>query len=684
MAKRPPEKYEPGELDKVRSKLGEISPEEARRMAEVLGGEVGVERDPGAPQAKPAHSPASRKEGKGAPVRGRWGRVDVAEGPAKRRVRGRAPAERESVERKVAYVERLRMDRLCAQPEYQIKTPSSVIASFFSFLVDPPDLVSPDFTLGRLEEVYARLEGLVLAARQLAKMRQAGQAERFRAARPFDHAVLSAIRDWNLEAISAEIARLQQNARACKVEEYRPLLRALYGPWMRLSGLSLALHLRSALNAAFRAQREGDAATAEEQLGPKLRAAVEGLDFAFAELPRLFYPLLLKQVSDRYVPYEAFFQEKRRAILAFLGMSEVDVIAPARRVEEAPEARGAPRVEDEMPLVSEEAEGEGAADKGACGEPPERVRMALATLEGLFPGAGWDRLPAGPDLFPYFRGVLALPPGFALVHPRDPMQLVTVLCLAIKEMLYGFRSISLGAGSDKRGESLDFQAAVDGIIDRWHVHEERVTRHYLGSLMGYCRMIEISPDTRASPFAKRVEAELFELRRRWFLPRLKTRALLSAKASAASREEPGLHEDAATLALVLRQVGKDIDRAIRDGREQAAGGALPSCGTIDNPWERFSFEVPNPVSKRLVLLSGGEKNASRQTNAALVFYALAAVTVLDYLVNDESSWAYTEGAEVLFRSVRGEGEEPLYGVDDTVDADALFRQSLARRGEGQK
>ena len=38
--------YEPGELDKVRQNLGDISPEEAMRVANVLGGEIGVEKSP--------------------------------------------------------------------------------------------------------------------------------------------------------------------------------------------------------------------------------------------------------------------------------------------------------------------------------------------------------------------------------------------------------------------------------------------------------------------------------------------------------------------------------------------------------------------------------------------------------------------------------------------------------------
>ena len=37
--------FNPGELDKTRRNLGNLSPEESRRMAGLLGGEIGVERD---------------------------------------------------------------------------------------------------------------------------------------------------------------------------------------------------------------------------------------------------------------------------------------------------------------------------------------------------------------------------------------------------------------------------------------------------------------------------------------------------------------------------------------------------------------------------------------------------------------------------------------------------------------
>jgi hypothetical protein len=68
-----------------------------------------------------------------------------------------------------------------------------------------------------------------------------------------------------------------------------------------------------------------------------------------------------------------------------------------------------------------------------------------------------------------------------------------------------------------------------------------------------------------------------------------------------------------------------------------------------------------------------------RTNASLIFFTLAVTSVLDYLVNNEESWANTGRASPLFRSVDGEGMTPLTGVDTRIDAEAVFKQALKRR-----
>ena len=71
----------------------------------------------------------------------------------------------------------------------------------------------------------------------------------------------------------------------------------------------------------------------------------------------------------------------------------------------------------------------------------------------------------------------------------------------------------------------------------------------------------------------------------------------------------------------------------------------------------------------------------KQNNAALIFFALSIITVLDNVLNSETSWAYGDGYGSVFRSVNGAGVVPVFGVDDKIDADQIFKDALKRRQE---
>ncbi|MDR2080180.1 MAG: hypothetical protein LBP74_10725, partial [Treponema sp.] len=96
------------------------------------------------------------------------------------------------------------------------------------------------------------------------------------------------------------------------------------------------------------------------------------------------------------------------------------------------------------------------------------------------------------------------------------------------------------------------------------------------------------------------------------------------------------------------------------------------CEGVENPWETYNFQVPNPVSTRLDALLG-----KKRTNASLLFYTLAVTVVLDNLVNNDNSWAYdNERDSFLFRSVNNAGVIPVFGIDEKIDTETIFKQSL--------
>jgi hypothetical protein len=164
-------------------------------------------------------------------------------------------------------------------------------------------------------------------------------------------------------------------------------------------------------------------------------------------------------------------------------------------------------------------------------------------------------------------------------------------------------------------------------------------------------------------------ADLHWIKRLYFLPYYKFESLSPPPFQ--KKDITPIYPEIRKLRRYLTAVAAGIDQGSK------AGGAekRAPCDGIDNPWEPYVFQVPNPLSIRLdSLLAGKGKN-----NAALVFFTLAVTTVLDHMVNSEDSWAYSSRPGPLFRSVNGEGSQPLTGVDNRIDADALFKATLKQR-----
>jgi hypothetical protein len=131
---------------------------------------------------------------------------------------------------------------------------------------------------------------------------------------------------------------------------------------------------------------------------------------------------------------------------------------------------------------------------------------------------------------------------------------------------------------------------------------------------------------------------------------------------------------------MLRKYLTAVAVGIEQGTRMGGAEAKAPCDGINNPWDPYNFEVPNPVSRRLdMLLAPGKRN-----NASLIFFSLSVATVLDYLVNNENSWAYGSRPGPLFRSIGGEGVTPMFGVDKKLDADQIFKDAIKKRTQQHK
>ena len=692
MDNKPKAIYQPGELDKVRKKLGVVDETEAKRMAQILGGEVGTEKD----MPPPKFSSGSRRKTVEMAVPGRHrsrpGRmVEVLDAEetffgSKALAKMKAdPNDDPAILLRTSYGERVKMDRYASQFEYEIKNSIQVLVSIFSFVGEPADHVNPRFVSHRMNDYYAKVEQLVTSTRSLLPRNNARRSERLKKASPFVFSILENIRYWNIERIGSDLAKIQSHPRSVRVSEFADILRAIYKPLFILEKLDMDIHIKGAYKLLYKLILIEHPMESKEKNQDLIRIALSSFADIRREVHYGMYPLLMKLISDRWFPYEKLFIQRHRRFMAFISAVEDDQLMPLAMNPEQAENGNLEALRDDI-MKEEQGEEEKedpndpkviARKQQEAAEAAERkaVGHSVGALETLFPGAGWSKLAEYPDLYPYFAGIFELRHGYELIAPNDPLQQIAILMHIMENICVGLRYASFGVVTGSDGNSTSVNEVIGGIISNWQQYiDECYIKEYLPRLSDYCRLLEHSSDSKNSVFGKKNLNELRWIKRLYFLPYFKFEAI--GPPPFKSQEATVIY----THTRVLRKYLTLVAAGIEQGNRIGGAAAKAPCNGIDNPWAQYHFELPNPVSKRLdALLAPNKRN-----NAVLVFFALSTITILDNLINSESSWAYNNDSVCLYRSLNGDGSTPLFGVDEKIDADQLFRNSLKKRQAKQQ
>ncbi|MDR1788575.1 MAG: hypothetical protein LBR16_09040 [Treponema sp.] len=740
--------YAPGELARVRNKLGVSDPDEARRMAALLGGEVGRERDSDEERARTRArrddgDASGRRDSDAAAASGRrsagTGAADSGRGARKRRLQTLDPKRGEDEEEaardarkeklppeddpelpvRAGYLERFRMDRFAAQSEFDIKTAGQVLAAFFNFAGKAADYVSPAFVKRRMNDYYRQIETLVVSTRSLLPRNNLKRGEQLRKTSPFAYQILDTIRCENIEKISNDLAKIQGHPRQARVEDFADILRAIYRPLFILERLDFDSHIRGAYKILYKKLYLEHPLDAEEKYQNLIRMALAAFREVRRGLHYSLYPLLMKLLSDRWLPYETFFEERKNRFLAFIGAGAGDQIVPGvvTAAEERAEAeagadtgeaqsaeRGeapggaqdaaqpsgaagaaagsdaaspkgnaprAPRSSAPAPKAASAPRPDSEADDAELAAEKRAVNKGLETLETLFPRAGWQNSASFPDFYPYFADMFSLgEKGAVLIAPSDPLQQVMVLMRVLEELFFALRYVSFGTVIKPDGAPERLDESLEPLMNDWRYHyEQGFEKEYLPRLNEYVRLLEGSSEERNSRYCKKILTEMHALKRLIFLPFYKFEMLVPV--SIQKKDVYPVYPKVRQLRRGLTAAAAGIEKGLKEGG--AARRAV--CEGVQNPWAPYEFQVPNPVSRRLNALLSPQN----RTNASLIFCALAVTAVLDFLVNNEHSWAYTSPPGAPFRSKNNEGIFPQAGVDGRIDADAIFRQTMKKR-----
>jgi len=709
MAKKQKAVYAPGELSRVREKLGSLDDEEAKQLVQKLGGEIGYERTTDEEKNRQSTHQRVRHEKVEVKIGDRPGRPRRAvELPptveadssaiAKKKLQSRKdlnPADDPTIHLKTSYWDRVKLDRYAGQPEFEIKSGTQVFQSMLSLFSAGTDHVSPAFVTNRMTEYYKKIETLVVSTRTMFPRNNARRNERLRKTFPLVYAILDVIRYWNIEKISADLSRLQSSPKSVKVSDFTDIVRFIYKPLFVLSQLDPDNHIRAAYKILYKVLYIENPMEAQSKYQDLIRITLAAFFEVRREVHYLLYPLLMKMVSNKFISYEYFFAERQNRIMALLNVTEQDQISPSpiniqsdmkmseeqSKEEEQPEQfrhresqaadQGAgPNEESEIPEEPKEISEEEKARIEAYEGEKRVVDKGLQALEALFPKAGWDKMESYPDLYPYFVEIFDLKKGIVNIAPTDPLHQVFILMRVLEELFFGLRYITFGTVQGSSGNMENVNAVLGDMVNNWRYYiEASFEKEYLTRMAEYIRILEGSSEERGAPYTKKLVAELHWIKRLYFLPFYKFETFVPPPRQ--KKEVIQIYSKIKTLRKYLTSVATGIEQANKSGGAESRA----PCEGIDNPWEPYTFQVPNPISIRLDAMLPPKI----RTNAMLIYFCLAVTGVLDYLVNDEGSWAYNTKPGPLFRSIDGEGIKPLTGVDSRIDAEALFKQSIKQR-----
>ena len=688
--------YSPGELAKTRGrlKIEQLDIDEAKRMTKLLGGEIGYERTEEQENAR--HKPRVRHETVEVNIGGRHRegrRVETISTDnantldwkeyLKKKKKEDDPADDPSVPVKASYWERVRMDKYCGQAEFEIKSSGQVLFSMLSILSDPPDYVNAAFVNRRMNDYYKRIELLVTAVRSLLPRNNLKRNEKLKKASPFAFSILDTLRYWNIDQISTNLSRIQTRPRSVKVADFTEILRDIYKPLYILEQLDAETHIKESFKLLYKVLFLENPTEAKSKYQELIRTAISSYGTIKRDIRFQLYPMLLKLLSHCWIPYETFFLERKNRIKAFLQVTDRTRISP--QMEHAATEEEAAEIAEQAKEAAESPETRGIFDESQMNEPlteEDRVKQqiheskikalekGLSALETLFPKAGWERISLYPDFYPYFSDVFTVKKGVELIAPTDPLQQVYFLSRIIEELFFGLRYTVFGVimGPDGNPERVD--ESIARIINDWQrVNENSFDKEYIPRLAEYCRLLENTAESRTSNYAKRLTNELHWAKRLYFLPYYKFESIMPPPFQKNTAD--ALYPEVRSLKRYLSAIAAGIEQ----GNKRGGADERAPCDGIDNPWDPYVFQVPNPVSRRLDLLLPPKK----RNNASLIFFTLAITVVLDHLLNDEESWAYSDRAGFLFRSENGEGIRPLFGIESNIDTELLFKQALRKR-----
>ena len=660
MADKPEAKWEPGTLDNTRRNIGPIDETEAKRMMQKLGGEVFTEKSvpidySALPKSKqyskrvvgrPASSVASQTSKTDIPAGGKIG-FATKEKPVKY-------ASLPELNPK----ERALMDRIMMSDDYKIKPNYGIFNFVRKFKKNGNESVRKGFVEYNLQKHVDHFQEFITTVKSIIQISPDTYKSKILSAGEDKFRFLKMVGAWTTKDIKKCLFDLQDAEEVTVAmmvpfvkEMYRNLIKIYYLGELRISNFFKDIYTDLTKYPKFDLKKA--------QLLSK--TGINEWFYLYSQIIKGLYPLLMRMSSNKFEYYPDFFTAQTSNILSFLELTKFDLLLPNKKSEKSAETKPEEKTEEE------ETE-----EKKEENQKSDLVNAGLKLLDTFFPDAGFDRLETLPDMYPYFQPFYEFRDGYNLLAPENPLQITVTLLRITEDIFQGLRNVVF---SEEKEEYLSSEGEkLSTVLGEWSLYREVLfERDYADQITDFVNNEYSQTDYKSTLFGKKLITSMLWQTKYNFLPYFEFEQLLLEKPKNDSQYRP-MCIRVGFLLKFFTTLSRNIDAAKGQGTVMG----------IQNPWDKYQFDIPNVVSKRMDVLLGAKKMTdSAATNANLIKYSLMVIAVLDWWVNNPSSPAYSTDPNKIYRINREDGA-PEFSVPTRTDQNKLFADRVRQTIERQK
>ena len=664
MADRPEAKWEPGTLDNTRRNIGPIDEDEAKKMMQKLGGEVFAEKSvPIDYSALPkAREYSKRVVGRSAssvaaqtakaPTIPAGGKVGFA--PKEKPTRIGSLPELTSKERHL-------MDRIMMSEDYKIKTNLGLFNFVRKFKKNGEELVRKSFIEYNLQKHVEHLQEFITTVKSIIQISPDTYKSKIISSNEDKFKFLKTVGSWTMKDIKKYLFELQDVADECTVAMMIPFVKTVYRDLIKIYYLG-----ESKISNYFKEIYNDLAKYPKFDLKKAQTLSKTGITewfYIYSQVIKGLYPLLMRMSSTKFDYFQDFFLVQTANILSFLELTKFDLLLPNKKVDKTAEPKAEEKKEDEKK--------QGKPEETKEEKKSDFVDAGLKLLDNLFPQAGFDHIEKMPDMYPYFQPIYQFRDGYNLLAPENPLQITVTLLRITEDIFQGLRNVVFTEENEEDVSKTSEKLST--VLSEWSVYREVLfERNYADQITDFVNNEYSQGDYESTLFGKKMITSMLWQTKYNFLPYFEFEQLLLEKPKNDSQYRP-MCIRVGFLLRFFTTLSKNIDSA--KGQDMVMG--------IQNPWDKYKFDIPNAISKRMDVLLGAKKTDSAATNANLIKYALLIIAVLDWWINNPSSPAYSTDSKKIYR-INTEDGAPAFSVPTRSDQNKLFADRVKQTLEKQK